>query len=174
MRELDERVKATIRDIPDFPKVGIVFKDITPVLQDGALFGDITAHFKARYADQGLTHIVGIESRGFVFGAALANAMGLGLTLVRKPGKLPYKTVGVDYALEYGTDRVEMHTDALGAGDRVLIIDDLLATGGTCAATCELVRTHGGHIVECAFAIELAFLHGRERLGCPVYALTSY
>ncbi len=174
MNELETRVRATIRDIVDFPKPGIVFKDITPLVQNGEIFGEIAAHFRDRYAEQGITHIVGIESRGFVFGAALAYAMGLGLTLVRKPGKLPYEVVGVDYALEYGTDRVEMHVDAVKPGDRVIIVDDLLATGGTCAATAELVRSQGAEIVECAFVIELGFLEGRERLGFPVYALTSY
>lgn len=173
--ELDARIQSTIRDIPDFPKPGIIFKDITPILEDGALFGAITEHFRARYADQGIDHIVGIESRGFVFGAALANAMGKGLTLVRKPGKLPYKTVGVEYALEYGTDRVEMHVDAVKPGSRVLIIDDLLATGGTCAATASLLQGQGAQIVECAFLIELAFLEGRAKLGgLPAYAVTTY
>lgn len=174
MSELEARVRATIRDIVDFPKPGIVFKDITPLVQNGEVFGEIAAHFRDRYAGQGITHIVGIESRGFVFGAAIAHAMGLGLTLVRKPGKLPYETVGVDYSLEYGTDRVEMHVDAVKAGDRVVIIDDLLATGGTCAATAELIRSQGAEIVECAFVIELGFLEGRARLGFPVYALASY
>ncbi len=172
--ELEARVRAAIRDIVDFPKPGIVFKDITPLVQDGVLFGEIAAHFRERYAGQGITHIVGIESRGFVFGAALAHAMGLGLTLVRKPGKLPYETVGVNYSLEYGTDRVEMHVDAVKPGDRVVIVDDLLATGGTCAATADLIRGQGAEIVECAFVIELAFLNGRERLGVPTYALTKY
>lgn len=174
MSELEARVRATIRDIVDFPKPGIVFKDITPLVQDGEVFGEIAAHFRERYAGQEITHIVGIESRGFVFGAALAHAMGLGLTLVRKPGKLPYETVGVDYALEYGTDRVEMHVDSVKTGNRVVIVDDLLATGGTCVATAELIRSQGAEIVECAFVIELGFLKGRERLDFPVYALATY
>jgi adenine phosphoribosyltransferase len=173
--ELDLRIQSTIRDIPDFPKPGIVFKDITTVIADGELFRAITEHFRARYADQGVDHIVGIESRGFIFGAALAHALGLGLTLVRKPGKLPYEKVGVDYTLEYGSDRVEMHVDAVKPGSKVVIIDDLLATGGTCAATAQLIETQGAEIVECAFVIELAFLEGRAKLaGLPVHAITVY
>lgn len=175
MNELDSRVKTTIRDIPDFPRPGIIFKDITPLLENGPLFRDIIGHFRQRYDGQNIDRIVGIESRGFIFGAALAHAMEGGLTLVRKPGKLPYEKVGVDYALEYGTDRVEMHVDAIRPGERVVIIDDLLATGGTCAATAELIRRQGGEIVECAFVVELGFLGGRERLSpVPVHALTVY
>lgn len=173
--QLDRRIRETIRDIPDFPKEGVVFKDITTVLGDGELFAEITEYFRVRYGDRGIDGVVGIESRGFIFGAALAYALGVGLTLVRKPGKLPYDTVGADYALEYGTDRVEMHVDALDDSHRVVIIDDLLATGGTCAATIELVRGLGAEIVEVAFLLELGFLSGREKLfGVPVHAVTTY
>lgn len=175
MTDLDGRIRETIRDIPDFPKPGVVFKDITTVLRDGALFADIVDHFAERYEGQNIDRIVGIESRGFIFGAAVAYAMGIGLTLVRKPGKLPYDTIGVDYALEYGTDRVELHTDAFVDVDRVVILDDLLATGGTCAATIELVREAGAEVVEAGFVIELGFLAGREKLrNTAGYAVTTY
>lgn len=173
--ELGERVRRTIREIPDFPKPGVSFKDITPVISDGELFRLITAHLAARYQDEGVEQIVGIESRGFIFGAALAHELGVGLTLVRKPGKLPYDTVGVDYALEYGEDRVEMHIDALEQGQKVLIVDDLLATGGTCGAAVDLVEKLGAEILEVVFIIELSFLNGRARLGDrPIYSLISY
>lgn len=173
--ELDRRIRETIRDIPDFPKPGVVFKDITTVLRDGPLFADITRYFRDRYQDQDIDRIVGIESRGFIFGAALAHELEVGLTLVRKPGKLPFETRGVDYALEYGTDRVEMHVDALEVGHRVVIVDDLLATGGTCGATIELVRQLDAEIVEVAFLIELGFLEGRQKLAeTPTHAITTY
>ena len=172
---LDERIRATMRDIPDFPKEGIVFRDITTVLRDGPLFSDIVNHFADRYRDEGIDRIVGIESRGFIFGAAVAHELSVGLTLVRKPGKLPYDTIGVDYALEYGTDRVEVHTDELDDGDRAVVIDDLLATGGTAAATLELVEQLGADVVEAAFMLELGFLSGRDRFdGHEVYAITCY
>jgi len=175
MNELSDKVRATLRDVPDFPKEGIIFKDITPVLADGLLFRQIIEAWRERYASQNISSIVGIESRGFIFGAALANAMGVGLTLVRKPGKLPYKRIGVDYTLEYGTDRVEMHVDALKPGERVLVIDDLLATGGTCGATVALVQELGAVVVECAFLVELAFLDGAQRLhGVPHHSLTVF
>jgi adenine phosphoribosyltransferase len=161
---LQTRIRETLRDVPNFPNPGVLFKDITPVLGDGELFQEITRHLAERYAGQ-VEQIVGIESRGFIFGAALANELGIGLTLVRKPGKLPAKTIGVDYTLEYGTDRLEMHVDALHPSQPVVIIDDLLATGGTAVAALELVSSTGAHIVEIGFLIELAFLAGRERLG---------
>ncbi|RAL21593.1 adenine phosphoribosyltransferase [Lujinxingia litoralis] len=175
MSDLSQKVHETLRDVPNFPHEGIVFKDITPVLADGVLFGEIIEAWRERYASQNITSVVGIESRGFIFGAALANALGVGFTLVRKPGKLPYERIGVDYTLEYGTDRVEMHVDALKPGDRVVVIDDLLATGGTCGASITLVQELGAVVVECAFLIELAFLKGGERLkGVPYHALTVY
>lgn len=173
--QLDQRIRDTIRDIPDFPKEGVVFKDITTVLRDGKLFSDIVNFFADRYRDQGIDRIAGIESRGFIFGAAVAHELEIGLTLVRKPGKLPYETFGVDYALEYGTDRVEVHTDAMDEGDRVVVLDDLLATGGTCAATLKLMDRLGAEVVEAGFVIELGFLSGRDKLeDAPLYSLTRY
>ncbi len=169
---LAERVANTVRNIPDFPKPGIQFKDITPVLQDGSLFRSITHYFAERVVDREITKIVGIESRGFIFGAALAHELGIGLTLIRKPNKLPFEKIGVDYELEYGTDRVEMHADGVGNGERVLLIDDLLATGGTAAAACDLLNQAGAEIVEVAFLIELGFLEGRNKLeGQHVHSL---
>jgi adenine phosphoribosyltransferase len=170
-----DAVKALIRDVPDFPKPGIMFKDITPMLGDGAAFGaavDLLAEAIARHKPEAL---VGIESRGFIFGAPVARQLGIGFVPVRKPGKLPHRTRRVEYALEYGTDALEMHHDALASGVRVVIIDDVLATGGTAAAAGRLVGDAGGHLVGFAFAIELAFLDGRKRLsGQPVDALISY
>ncbi len=175
MDRLDARIREIVRDIPDFPKEGVVFKDITTVLRDGELFSDIVVHFADRYRERDVERIVGIESRGFIFGAAVAHELGVGLSLVRKPGKLPFDTVGVDYALEYGTDRVEIHTDAFDDCERVVILDDLLATGGTCAAAVQLVEKLGAELVEAAFAIELGFLSGREKLPQDkVYSITCY
>jgi len=157
-------LKNIIRDVPDFPKKGIVFKDITTLLSDGRSFHrmvDLIAH---RYVGRHIDQIVGVEARGFVLGSALAYKLGAGITLVRKPGKLPYKTRKVNYALEYGTDSLEIHEDAFKPGDRVIIADDLLATGGTVAAVVKLVEGLGAEIVECAFMTELEFLHGREKL----------
>jgi adenine phosphoribosyltransferase len=164
-----------VRDIPDFPKPGIVFKDITPVLAnpralDAAVLG--LAEF-ARPLDVEL--VVGAEARGFLLGPALARELGAGFVLARKPGKLPHTTVQAEYALEYGTDTLEIHSDAVGEGSHVLVHDDLLATGGTAAATCSLVEQLGGIVVGCAFLIELAFLRGRDRLGRrQVHSLLAY
>jgi adenine phosphoribosyltransferase len=175
METLEERIKAGIRDIPDFPKEGIIFKDITPLLDDAGLFKEVVDHLVERYEGRDIDHIVAIESRGFIFGAPVAYAMGVGLSLVRKPGKLPHETHAVDYALEYGTDCVEMHIDGVGDQSRVLVIDDILATGGTAAATCELVERCGANVVECGFLLELGFLGGREKLvGQEVFALAGY
>jgi len=159
-----DELKSIIRDVPDFPKKGIIFKDITTLLSDGRSFHrmvDLIAH---RYVGQRIDKIVGVEARGFVLGSALAYKLGAGITLVRKPGKLPYKTRKVSYELEYGTDTLEIHEDAFTPGERVIIADDLLATGGTVAAVIELVAGLGAEIVECAFMTELEFLHGRSRL----------
>jgi adenine phosphoribosyltransferase len=153
-----------IRDIPDFPKPGNVFKDITPLLADGQAFAQVVSEL-ACLVDKDVDAIVGIESRGFIFGAALAQQLGLGLITVRKPGKLPADVHSVEYELEYGVDRLEIHRDALSRGHRVVIVDDLLATGGTAAATIELVRALGAEVSACLFVIELAFLNGREALG---------
>lgn len=153
-----------LRDVPDFPKPGILFKDITPLLSDPtALDASITQ--LAALGWDGVTKVVGIESRGFIFGVPLALRLGVGFVPVRKPGKLPYKTHSREYSLEYGTDRLEIHQDGVGGADRVLIVDDLLATGGTMAATCELVEAAGATVAGCSAVIELGFLDGRKRLG---------
>jgi adenine phosphoribosyltransferase len=170
---LDE-LKTYIRDIRDFPKPGIVFKDITPLLASGSAFQEVVDRIADRY--RGKTDmILGIESRGFILGAAVAYRLGLGLALVRKPGKLPHERYAARYELEYGTDTLEIHRDAFGDGSRVLIVDDLLATGGTASAAIELVRRLDGEVVGCAFIIELTFLKGRARLETPdVFSLISY
>jgi len=158
------RIRAAIRDIPDFPRPGIVFKDITPLLSNGSLFGKTVDLIAERYRDQKVDTVLGIESRGFIFGSALAYKLGAGFSVVRKPGKLPYETHSADYELEYGKDTLEIHVDAVPRDARVVIADDLIATGGTAAATAELVSKLGATVVECAFVIELSFLHGREKL----------
>ena len=164
-------VRAAIRDIPDFPKPGIIFKDITPVLKDPRLFAHVIDTFTARAQSVGATKIAVVESRGFLFGAPVARALGLGLVPVRKKGKLPYKTIEESYALEYGTATLEVHEDAFAAGDRVVILDDLLATGGTAQATAKLVERLGATVVEFEFLVELAFLEGRKKLaGYDVFA----
>jgi adenine phosphoribosyltransferase len=157
-------LKRAIRDIPDFPKQGIVFKDITTLLGDARSFHrmiDLIAH---RYLGQKIDKVVGVEARGFVLGSALAYKLGAGVTLVRKPGKLPYKTRKKVYELEYGSDTLEIHEDAFNPGEKVLIADDLLATGGTMKAVVELVKELGADVVECCFMAELEFLEGRKRL----------
>lgn len=170
-----EELKKLIRDVPDFPKPGIVFKDITPLLADAKGFQKTINILAERYATREIDHVVGIESRGFIFGAALAYRIGAGFVPVRKKGKLPYKTDAVEYALEYGTDIVEIHQDAVHEGSRVLVVDDLLATGGTARATCELVKKTGGKVVELAFLIELGFLKGREKLnGEEIFSMIQY
>jgi adenine phosphoribosyltransferase len=168
-------LKKTIRDIPDFPKQGIIFKDITTLLKDPrALKASINALAK-KFEKKGIKYVVGIESRGFIFGTALACKLGAGFIPVRKKGKLPSKTRAVTYALEYGTDTLEIHEDAILPGDKVVIIDDLLATGGTVAATVELLRGSGAKILGAGFVIELAFLKGRQRLkGLPVFSVVKY
>jgi adenine phosphoribosyltransferase len=167
-------LKALVRDIPDFPKPGIVFKDITPVLADGAALRWVVDQFAERYRGR-IDVVVGIESRGFVVGAPVAYALGCGLALVRKEGKLPYHRHSIGYELEYGTDVLEMHVDAVAAGGRVVVLDDLLATGGTAKATIDLVRKLGATVVECAFVIELAFLGGAAKLvPVPTFSLASY
>lgn len=157
-------IRRAIREIPDYPKPGISFKDITPLLGDAQLFGATCALLADPYRDLGITHVISIESRGFLFGGPVAVALGAGLIPVRKPGKLPFETTREEYALEYGTDALEVHVDALGDGARVLVADDVLATGGTAAAATRLVRRLGGDVVGSTFLIELAFLGGRERL----------
>ncbi len=164
-----------IRDIPDFPQKGILFKDITPLLQNSAAFHAALDRLAAHYAGSGIQAVVGVESRGFIFGAVLAYLLNCGFVPVRKFGKLPHHTVTVEYELEYGTNIVEIHQDAIKPGQRVLIVDDLLATGGTVSAAMELVEKLGGHIAGIAFLVELTFLKGRERLkGFPVRSLVVY
>jgi adenine phosphoribosyltransferase len=168
-------LRARVRDVQDFPKPGILFRDLTPLLADGAalreavdLLTDSVAHHRPEL-------VVAVESRGFIFGAPVAASLGVGFVPVRKPGKLPYKTRRRSYDLEYGTDALEMHDDAIVQGARVIIVDDLLATGGTAAATVELVRELGGVVTCAAFVVELALLRGRDRLGgVPVEALIVY
>jgi len=163
-----------IRDIPDFPKPGIIFKDITPLLADGDAFAASISGIACQMPAN-IDAIVGIESRGFIFGAALAQQVGLGLIPVRKSGKLPADVHGVDYELEYGMDRLEIHRDAVSSGHRIVIVDDLLATGGTMCATIELIHQLGAEVAACLFVVELAFLNGRSRLqGVPVHSLISY
>jgi adenine phosphoribosyltransferase len=157
-------LKRFIRDIPDFPKKGIVFKDITPLLSDGAAFSKTIDLLAAAGRRQKATKVVAIESRGFIFGSAVAQALGVGVVPVRKKGKLPFATISTTYALEYGTDTLEMHVDALSAGDRVLVVDDVLATGGTAEAVVRLIQKAGGNAVGLAFVIELDFLSGRAKL----------
>ncbi len=153
-----------IRDIPDFPKKGIIFKDITPLLLDPVMLDEVVGQLAEPYRDAGIEVVVGIEARGFIFGPVVAREIGAGFVPIRKPGKLPHKTVSREYALEYGTDTIEMHADAIAAGTKVLMLDDLLATGGTMAAACEMVADLGGDIVGIAFLIELCFLNGRDKL----------
>jgi adenine phosphoribosyltransferase len=164
-----------IRDVPDFPKPGILFKDITPLLLDASAFRRAVELLSAPFAGAGVTRVVSIESRGFLLGAPVALALHAGLVPIRKPGKLPAARGRVEYALEYGTDALEMHRDAVGRADRVLIVDDVLATGGTAEAAAKLVRTYGAEVVGFTFLIELDFLKGRERLrGERVEALLHY
>ncbi len=171
----DIRLEDFIRDIQDFPQQGVLFKDITPMLQDGSAFHAAIDRLAAHYAGAGIQTVVGVESRGFIFGAPLAYQLNCGFVPVRKFGKLPNETVSVEYALEYGTNVVEIHKDAIKPGERVLIVDDLLATGGTVSAAMELVENLGGHIAGIAFLVELAFLKGREHLkGHDVFALIKY
>ncbi|HQD77760.1 MAG TPA: adenine phosphoribosyltransferase [Bacillota bacterium] len=164
-----------IRTIENFPKEGVSFKDITTLFQDPEAFKAMIDTIKDRYKDEKIDTIVGIESRGFLVGAPLAYALGAGFVLVRKPGKLPCKVERVEYELEYGTDALEIHSDALKPGERVLICDDLLATGGTTKATIELVKKLGAEVVGLAFIIELTYLNGREKLeGYDIYSLVKY
>ncbi|MHC4549572.1 MAG: adenine phosphoribosyltransferase [Planctomycetota bacterium] len=172
---LPDEVRARIRDVPDFPKPGITFKDITPLLADGPLFERVTDWMVECFRQDDPTHVLAVESRGFIFGSPAAHRLGAGLVPVRKPGKLPWRTARVTYDLEYGEDALEIHEDALGAGDRVLIIDDLLATGGTAHAACELIEQLGAVVLGLCVAVELVPLKGRERLeGRRVEALVRY
>lgn len=164
-----------IRDIPDFPKPGILFKDITPLLADPQALKDAVMHMGEPFRDQGVTKVAAAEARGFLFGTALANAMHVGFVPVRKPGKLPYRTIAKSYDLEYGTDELHVHSDAFEAGERVLLVDDLLATGGTMGACIDLVRSCGAEPIGCTFLIELDGLGGRDKLqGLDSHAVLTY
>ncbi len=167
--------KSLIREVPDFPKPGILFYDITTLLKDAQAFRQILDELTSKYRNQGISKIVGIESRGFILGSPLAYHLGTGFVPVRKPGKLPADTFEVKYNLEYGATSLAIHRDAVQIGERVLIVDDLLATGGTAAATVHLIRQLGGEIVSLAFLVELQFLKGREKLnGCDVHSMIQY
>lgn len=168
-------LKKHIRDIPDFPKPGILFRDLTPLLANPAALKLAVDAMADPFRGAEIDYVVGTEARGFIFGAPVAIALGVGFVPVRKPGKLPHTVIQASYELEYGTDHVEMHVDALGAGDRVLVVDDLIATGGTAAATVELAQQSGAEVIGCSFLIELLFLNGREALGIePCHAVIEY
>jgi adenine phosphoribosyltransferase len=168
-------LRSLIRDIPDFPKAGIDFKDITPLMADAGALAEAVAQLADYARPLQIECVVAAEARGFLLGPALALELGAGFALARKPGKLPYETVSAEYLLEYGEGTLELHTDAVAAGRRVLVHDDLLATGGTATTLCDLVEQLGGEVVGCGFLIELAFLGGRERLaGRDVHALLMY
>lgn len=170
-----QKLRENIRDIPDFPKPGIIFKDITPILKDAELLKISIDQLRQLIGDEKIDYIVGVESRGFIFGTALAYSMGVGFIPVRKPNKLPYKKKSISYSLEYGKDTLEIHDDAVKQGDKVVIIDDLLATGGTASATYKLLNDMGANIICSAFLIELSELKGREKLSaCKVVSLISY
>ena len=169
------QLRSKIRDIKDFPTEGVLFKDITTLLKDPPAFRYVIDHLASRYQQAGVEVIVGIESRGFIFAGALAHQLRAGFVPVRKLGKLPGKTIEVEYELEYGRDALAIHEDAIKAGQKVLAVDDLLATGGTMAATLRLIEQLGGHVVGVAFLIELTFLHGRDKLKqYPLHSLISY
>ena len=170
-----DRFKKLIRSVPDFPKEGILFYDITTLLKDAAALKEVLSELSSRYRNQGIDLVLGIESRGFIFAPALACELGAGFVPVRKPGKLPAETIKVSYDLEYGKDTLEIHRDAIQKGQRVLVVDDLLATGGTAAAVTQLVKELGGEVAGLAFLVELDFLNGRKRLeGFDVFSLLRY
>ena len=171
---LHHQLRSKIRDVPDFPKPGILFRDITPVLEDPKLFGDLVRALADPWRKDGLTRVVGVESRGFIFGAPLALELGVGFSLVRKPGKLPHKTLTRSYSLEYGEGSLEMHAGTVGKKDRAIIVDDLLATGGTAHASAHLVAETGATVVGYSFVVELGALKGRARLDARVEALLTY
>lgn len=178
MNRSAERILAHVRDIPDYPSPGVVFKDITPLLADAAAFASVVEAFAAPYQDSGASGhvdvVVGIEARGFILAAPVAIALGIGFVPVRKRGKLPHVTIGTAYDLEYGTSEIEVHVDGISAGQRVLVVDDVLATGGTTDATCGLIEQVGGIVVGVDVLMELSFLPGRERLvGRKVRALVT-
>jgi adenine phosphoribosyltransferase len=170
-------IKSRIRTVPHYPKQGIMFRDITTLLKDPVGFRTAVHELANRYTGVNIDKIAGIESRGFILGAPLAYLLGVGFVPIRKKGKLPSETIGHDYELEYGTDRIEIHTDAIAPGEKVLLVDDLIATGGTAEAAVSLINKIGGEIVECCFVIDLPDLGGRKRLenhGCKVFSLCEF
>lgn len=176
-KSIVDNIISKIKTVPDYPKPGIMFRDVTSLMQDGEAFAQVIDLFKQKFADSGITAIVGTEARGFIFGAPLAYALGVSFVPVRKPGKLPRQAIAQDYTLEYGTDTLEIHTDALGKDDNVLLVDDLLATGGTMEATAHLVRQLGGKVHGAAFVVTLPDLGGEKRLtdaSVEITALVSY
>ena len=175
--EAADLLRAAVRDVPDFPKPGIIFKDITPVLADGALLRKVMDAFVAGTEGMNIQKIAGIDARGFLFGATVADRLGIGFVPIRKKGKLPAETIGHDYELEYGADRIEIHTDAISPGERVLLVDDLIATGGTAEAAAALIAKMGAEVVECCFIVDLPDVGGRKRLeakGLKVFALCEF
>ena len=169
------RLRLAVRDVPDFPKQGIVFRDITPILKDGALFRDAINVFLEQCRNKPVEKIVGIDARGFLFGSAVAYELGVGFVPLRKKGKLPYTTERATYSLEYGEAEMELHIDAIERGEKIILIDDLLATGGTSASAATLIKRVGGELLEAIFLIELEFLRGREKLGSvPVTSFLKY
>lgn len=175
MSDVLDKLRAGVRDVPDFPKKGIIFKDITPILSDGALFKASIDVFVERCRGKKIDKIVGIDARGFVFGSAVAYELGIGFVPIRKRGKLPFKTEIAKYSLEYGEAEMEMHVDAMSPGEQIILVDDLLATGGTSAAAAALIAKVGGELIEAQFLIELEFLKGREKLApIPVVSFLKY
>ena len=171
---LEHRVRDALRPIKDYPKPGIVFQDITPVLRDASLLHDVIAGMAEPFASRGVTHIVGIEARGFILGGAVATTLRAGFVPLRKPGKLPWERVKEEYALEYGTDALECHSDGVGAGSKALVVDDVLATGGTAKAAGLLARKLGAEVIGWSFMLEISFLKGRERLeGAPCHVVAA-
>jgi adenine phosphoribosyltransferase len=169
------KLRAAVRDVPDFPKPGIVFKDITPILKDGAFFRSSIDLFLKRCRGQSIDKIVGIDARGFLFGSAVAYELGIGFVPLRKKGRLPYKTESAAYSLEYGEAEMELHIDAIERGEKIVLIDDLLATGGTSASAATLIKKVGGELIEAIFLIELEFLHGRKKLEpIPITSFLKY
>jgi adenine phosphoribosyltransferase len=169
------RIRSAVRDVPDFPKAGIVFKDITPILSDGALFREVIDGLVGQLAGTGVHKVAGVDARGFIFAGAVADRLGIGFVPIRKKGKLPWRARSAAYALEYGEAIIELHEDAVLPGEKVTLIDDVLATGGTAAAAVELLRGSGGDVVAAQFVIELGFLGGRSKLvGTPVKSLLAY
>ena len=175
MENKSAKLRSLIRNIPDFPKKGIVFRDITTLLKDKDGFREMIDCLAEEYRGRDVDLVASVDARGFVVGAGVAYQLGTGLVLLRKPGKLPWETFYCEYDLEYGSNKIEIHRDAIEKGQRVLVVDDLLATGGTAAATCKLVRKLGGELVGAAFVVELTYLKGREKLkDCPVFSLIQY